>query len=292
MYKPEHFLSTQIKLGETPIWSPGENALFWVNWGSGPIYRLDLMTNKLDSFEVDVPVTSIARRHSGGWIVVSQTGIYGWDPDSNVNEKIFGIAMPDKPEIVFNDCAVDRQGRLLIGSADMDDAFAPTSSVYQLDENHELHQLDTGYATTNGIGVSPDGKTIYITDMRNNRIISLDYDSDRKMVGKRQCFASVPEEEGLPDGLIVDSEGFVWSGHWAGWKLTRYDPDGKIDCKIDFPVEHVISFSFAGKDLSDLYVTTAWWGFSDEKREKQPLAGDLFCINTHIKGINEPAYRG
>jgi sugar lactone lactonase YvrE len=105
-------------------------------------------------------------------------------------------------------------------------------------------------------------------------------------------FACVPESEGMPDGLIVDAEGFIWNGHWNGWKLTRYDPSGKIERQIRFPVQHVISFAFGGRDLDQLFVTTAWWDLSEEQRKAQPWAGDLLCVHTGIRGLVEPAFAG
>ena len=153
-------------------------------------------------------------------------------------------------------------------------------------------ELDTGYATANGIGVSPDGTTIYVTDMRHNQIVAHDYDPAAGTVSNRRIFTRVPDEDGMPDGLVVDSDGYVWSGHWDGWRLTRYAPSGAIERQIKFPVQHVISFAFGGKDLDELFVTTAWWGFNDEERQRQPWAGDLFHIRTGVKGIVEPAFAG
>jgi L-arabinonolactonase len=133
---------------------------------------------------------------------------------------------------------------------------------------------------------------VYVADQRHNQIIVLDYDTKKGTVSNRRLFARVPAGEGMPDGLIVDAEGFIWNGHWAGSKLTRYDPDGKIERQIRFPVEHVISFAFGGEDLDELFVTTAWWGFTDEERKQRPWAGDLFRIKTDIKGLIEPAFAG
>lgn len=292
MNTPEHFLSSQNKLGETPIWSPDERALYWVDWGGRPTCRYEFATEKLTTFTVDVPVNAIARRRSGGWIAVAQHGIYDWDPMTNAYALLVGPPEPDKLNLCFNDCAVDRAGRLLVGTVDMDDVFAPTGSLYQLDKDFSLRKLDTGYATANGIGISPDGKRVYVTDMRNHQIVVLDYDSEEGRVANRQSFASVPEVEGMPDGLIVDSEGFVWSGHWAGWKLTRYDPTGRIERQIQFPVEHVISFAFGSAGLDQLFVTTAWWGYSDEERLQRPRSGDLFRVETGVRGLVEPAFDG
>jgi len=292
MNKPEHILRVQNRLGETPIWDPQENALFWVDWGGRPSCRFEPTTGKFSTFSVDVPVTALARRASGGWIAIAQDGVYGWVPTSNEYQTLIGRPNPKKPEICYNDAAVDRQGRLLVGTVNMEDPFAPDGSVFRLDPDGSLHELDTGYATANGIGFSPDGRTVYVADQRHNQIIVLDYDTVNGTVSNRRLFARVPDADGMPDGLIVDAEGYVWNGHWAGWKLTRYDPDGKIERQIPFPVEHVISFAFGGKELDELYVTTAWWGYDDEECKNKPLAGDLFRVDTGVQGLVEPAFMG
>ncbi len=292
MNEPQHQVRVQNRLGETPIWDQQENALYWVDWGGRPTCRFEPASGEMVNFPVSLPVTALARRHSGGWLAIAQDGIYLWDPATNVYEPFVGPPNPGKPELCFNDGAVDRQGRLLAGTVNMEDPFAPEGSLYRLDPNGSLHELDTGYATANGIGISPDGSTVYVSDMRHNQILVLDYHARLGTVSNRRLFARVPVEEGMPDGLIVDSEGFVWSGHWDGWKLTRYDPDGKIERQIRFPVQHVISFAFGGRDLDQLFVTTAWWGLDQEERQRQPMAGDLFLVETGIMGLLEPPFIG
>lgn len=292
MNEPEHLLQAQNRLGETPIWSPEEQALYWVDWGGRPTCRFEMLTGTFTTFPVSLPVTALARRASGGWIAIAQDGLYEWEPKTNLYKLFAGPPEPDKPEICYNDAAVDRQGRLLVGTVNMQDPFAPDGSLYRLDPDKSLHQLDTGYATANGIGLSPDGRTVYVADQRHRQIIVLDYDTATGTTSNRRLFACLPDEEGMPDGLIVDAEGYVWSGHWDGWKLTRYGPDGKVQRQIRFPVQHVISFAFGGKDLDELFVTTAWWGFTAEQRNQQPWAGDLLRVHTGVKGLVEPAFAG
>ena len=292
MNEIEHILSAQNKLGETPIWAPEENALYWVDWGGRPTCRFEPETGAFRAFPTDLAVTALARRASGGWIAIALNGLYGWDPKTDEYKLLVGPPEPDKPEICYNDAAVDRQGRLLVGTVNMKDGFAPDGSLYRLDSDGSLHQLDTGYATANGIGVSPDGRTVYVTDMRHHQILALDYDTVNGTVRNRRLFACVPESDGMPDGLIVDAEGFVWSGHWAGWKLTRYDPEGRVERQVRFPVQHVISFAFGGRDLDELFVTTAWWDLSDEQRKQQPWAGDLLRVCTGVRGLLEPEFAG
>jgi sugar lactone lactonase YvrE len=237
-------------------------------------------------------VTALARRAAGGWIAIAQNGLYDWDPHINVYTPFVGLPEPCNPDICYNDAVVDRQGRLLVGTYSDRDVFAPQGSLYCLEPCEPLQKLDTGYATANGLGVSPDGKTLYVTDMRHHQIIALDYDTASATVSNRRIFARVPDEAGMPDGLTVDAEGFVWSGHWDGWLLTRYDPEGKIERQVRFPVQHVISMAFGGENLDELYVTTANWGLSEEELAQQPCAGDLFRLYPGVKGLVEPAFAG
>ena len=213
MNEIEHLLTAQNQLGETPIWVPEESALYWVDWGGGPVWRFEPATGSFKTFPVSPPVTALARRSAGGWIAIAQDGLYTWDPQTSQCELIAGPPDPARPEICYNDGAVDRQGRLLVGTVNMQDVFAPEGSLYRLDLDGSLHLLDAGYATANGIGVSPDGMTLYVTDMRHGQIIALDYDPQAGAAGRRRVFARVSDAEGMPDGLSVDAEGYVWSGH-------------------------------------------------------------------------------
>ena len=292
MNEPQHLLPCQNRLGETPIWVPDESALYWVDWGGMPTCRLQPETGEYTTFPVVQPVTALARRASGGLIAIAQNGLYGWDPKSNEYTLIVGPPDPDKPEMIYNDAAVDRQGCLLVGTVNMDDPFSPVGSLCRLDPDGSFHELDTGYATANGIGFSLDSRTVYVADQRKWEIVALDYDPDQGTVSNRRIFARIPEAEGQPDGLIVDAEGFIWNGHQGGWKLTRYAPDGKIERQVRFPVQNVISFAFGGQDLDELYVTSASWGFSEADRQEQPLAGDLFSLKPGVKGLVEPPFAG
>lgn len=292
MNEIDHLVSSQNKLGETPIWIPEEHALYWVDWGGQPTCRFEPLTGKFTTFSVSMPVTALARRALGGMIAIAFHGLYEWEPKTNDYKLIYGQPEPDKPDMCYNDAAVDRQGRLLVGTVNMQDPFLPDGSLYRLDPDGSFHKLDTGYATANGIGVSPDGRTVYVTDQRHRRIMTYDYDTVNGTVSNRRLFASLPEGDGMPDGLIVDAEGFIWNGHWDGWKVTRYDPDGNIERQVRFPVQHVISFAFGGSDLDELFITTSSWDFVDEERKQQPWAGDLLRICPGVKGLVEPAFAG
>ena len=102
----------------------------------------------------------------------------------------------------------------------------------------------------------------------------------------------------MPDGSTVDAEGYLWSAHWGGWRITRYAPDGRVDRVVEMPVKNPTSCAFGGAAMETLFVTSASiefengrWVYMDEAGfAAAPLAGGLFAIETGIRGLREPAF--
>lgn len=102
----------------------------------------------------------------------------------------------------------------------------------------------------------------------------------------------LPENAGSPDGLTVDAEGFVWSAHWDGWCVTRYDPDGKVDRVVTLPVPRPTSCCFGGPDLSTLYITTARIRMSQRQLAEAPLSGGVFALRAGVRGQADTPFAG
>ncbi|HEX8231281.1 MAG TPA: SMP-30/gluconolactonase/LRE family protein, partial [Chloroflexia bacterium] len=196
----------------------------------------------------------------------------------------------EKKESRFNDGAVDPEGRFWAGTMTHDGSAS--SSLYRLDPDYSVHTMAAGLTISNGIGWSPDGRTMYHTDTEKQVIHAYDFDAATGNIENRRDFVRTSEEEGFPDGLTVDAEGFVWSAFYGGWQIVRYDSDGKREREVRLPVANVTACTFGGHDLTDLYITTAWSGLNEEQRREQPLAGDLFLLHTNIKGQPQLKFRG
>jgi len=287
MAATEHFLAAGNRLGESPLWHAAEEALYWVDIEGENFHRYHTKTDKLDTFQVGQPVGCLAFRVNGGLLMGLRDGIGFWDWDT---QSINIIANPeaDRKGARFNDGKVDKQGRFWAGTIGEDQG----SNLFRFDPDGSIHTMETGISISNGIGWSPDDKIMYYTDSPLRVVYAYDFDSESGSIRNRRTFIQVPAEHGLPDGLTVDQEGFVWSAHWDGWRITRYDPEGKVERVIPLPVQRPTSCTFGGAELNQLYITSARTGLDEADRRKQPLAGNLLRIQTEVTGQEENKYLG
>jgi sugar lactone lactonase YvrE len=286
--KPEHIVSSQNIVGEGPLWNAQEKAIYWVDIDGKKIQRFFPDTQKYDVFDMPIKICLMAFRSKGGMILGAENGFYFWD---TTHQNLEFISHPEagKTEARFNDGKVDRMGRLWAGTMTYQGA---SSSLYRMDSDLSVHQMETGLTISNGTGWSPDNKTMYFVDSFRYVVYAYDFNFKEGTISNRRPFVQENESFGVPDGLTVDSEGCVWLAVYGGWKVMRYAPDGKILDEIKFPVAKPSSCIFGGENLDELYVTTISENLTAEEKAAQPLAGDLFVIKTDVKGLPEPDFAG
>lgn len=292
MNEVERVLAVNNKLGEGPVWSTEEQVLYWVDIENDCFFRLHPTSGKYEVFDAGLPVGVLALRDHGGLVMATKSGFAFWDQQKGLHLIVDPEA--DKPHTRFNDGAVDCRGRFwagtMCGLSKM--CEEPEGNLYRLDPDGSVHTMETGLMISNGIGWSPDNKLMYFTDSTPKMIYVYDFDVATGAIENRRPFIYTPGEEGEPDGLAVDSEGYIWSARWGGWKITRYDPAGKVEREIRLPVACPTSCAFGGENLDELYITTAWTALSEEQKKNQPYAGSLFRVRTGIKGLERPKFAG
>jgi D-xylonolactonase len=277
--------------GESPLWDATRQILYWTDIVGKKFYAFDLYSQRKRILLQDFEVCGCALDASGAITLANSLGIWFWRPPANptlIASEFAGI------KLQINDCIADPEGRLLAGSA-----FYLPSGSYQLGSLFCIHRngsvqiLDEGFHLANGLGFSPDRKTLYFTDSIQRRIYAYSYDALQGRVSDRRTFVQLHRNSGLPDGLTVDAEGHVWSAEWYGGCVCRYDPDGKLERRISLPAKQISSLAFGGPDLTDIFVTSA------AKPEAMPvmpsgydphsgcIGGALYRLNLGIVGCVE-----
>lgn len=288
--QPQCVLPANSILGEGPSWDASAGVLYWVDIKRPAIFRFDPQRGQTGHWPMPKPVGCAAPALSNRLIFADTDGVGFLNLDSG---EISRIAAPESnlPQNRFNDGKTDRAGRMWAGT--MEDACVQASgSLYRVDRDLSVHRMDTGFICSNGLGWSPDNRTMYFTDSMVHTIWAYEFDFASGALGKRRVFAKFPEGNGVPDGLTVDSEGFVWSAIWDGWRVVRFAPDGSIDCEIRMPVQRPSSCMFGGADLKTLYVTSACVELGWPSLKNGPLAGSLFAIRTEVAGLPETPFGG
>lgn len=288
----EHVLSAQNILGEGPLWNVEEQRLYWVDIYHKSFSRFTPSDGSYETIDVGVPIGVLAFRASGGLVMATKRGFALWDEGTRELTYLYEPEMK-LPGLRFNDGAVDVGGRFWAGTMnDASDSNGTEGTLYRLDPDGSVHEMEHALGTPNGIGWSLDQATMYFTDSVPRIIYAYDYDAATGDISNRRPFIKVPKETGTPDGLTVDNEGYIWSACWDGAKLVRYAPDGSVDSVIEVPAQRPTSCVFAGPNLDELYITSASTGLSSELRQKYPLSGDIFRLKTGVSGSAERRFGG
>ena len=274
--------------GECPVWNPDKGAIEWLDCVGGKLHELRWPLGRESATTRDLVANGFRRHKAGGYVLTNPGGIWWWDghggPVPIVQEVNGSVCQA-------NDCVADQKGRLITATYYYDPAREyQRGSLVVLGTDGRLEVVDDGFDLANGLGLSPDQKTLYFADSVARRIYSFDYDIATGRVRDRRILVQVPREEGLPDGIAVDADGFIWCAQWYGGCIVQYDPDGALVQRIAIPAKQTSSLAFGGSDLTDIFVTTA--AQSEEMPVMPPgydarsgnFGGALYHVNLGIAG--------
>jgi sugar lactone lactonase YvrE len=276
-------------IGEGPRWNAAEQRLYWVDFIENQnIHSWHPATQDLLTYRTEAPVTALGFRRTGDLIVATRGQIATFNLSTR---KLSAVAsLEDQPGMRLNDGAIDANGRFWVGSMNSEKQDEPHGSLYRFDPDGSVHTMDTGFTVSNGLGWSPDQRIFYFIDTFRRVINAYDYSAAMGSISNRRVFVRTVESDGFPDGLAVDSEGHVLVAFWGGWKVVRYDPDGKQEREIRFPVANPTACAFGGPDRDELYVTSARLGLTEDQLAQQPMAGDLFRVRLNVQGQEEALF--
>ena len=277
--EPELIADYECQCGEGPLWHRQEKRLYWVDIPTGRLFRYDPASGAHEQCHQERAIGGFTVQADGALLLFMDKGTIKTWREGETSTIIDEIA--DERETRFNDVIADPAGRVFCGTMSTKDR---PGRLYRIDADATLVKLLEGIGCSNGMGFTPDCRQMYYTDSVAREIYLFDYEQETGAISNQRLFVRVPEDEGVPDGMTVDAEGYVWSALWDGSCLVRYAPDGSEERRVSFPARKVSSAIFGGEDYTDLYVTTA--GGRDKETEGAG-AGGLFRINLGIRGRPE-----
>lgn len=275
------------RTGEAPTWDARNNRLLWIDAERALIFKLSLPEGHKTVISRGLPVAGIALNRREGLVVAGSTGLHLWRGQDNYRTL---VSEHQGEKLNFNDIIADARGRVYAGTYYWGpDGMKKTGKLYLIETDGSVRIVDEGIKLSNGLGFTRNNRILYYADSAERCIYQYEVDPETGELKDKRIFVTVPSVEGIPDGLTVDAEDCVWTAHWYGGQVVRYDPEGKVQRRISLPVKQVSSVAFGGSNLTDLYVTTAgeYWPsllIPDGFDSKGSQGGSLYQIRLDTPG--------
>jgi sugar lactone lactonase YvrE len=290
LFDPQPLPVPPVALGESPLWHPQEQVLYWVDIAGHALHRYDPKRNLHEHWGFDTEVACCAPLLGGGLLLGLRSGLWRFDVQSGQARRI-AKAPYDEREQRFNDGKADPQGRLWIGT--LHDAREFKGALYRYCKE-EVRPMVADVAVSNGLAWSPDGRTLYWSDTKRHTVYAFDFDAGEGLLARRREFARFPQRDpslppqaygGRPDGAAVDVEGAYWVAMYEGGRLLRLSPDGRLLREVRLPLACPTMPCFGGPDLKTLFVTTVRDKRPPDELARWPWSGAVLHMRVDVPGL-------
>jgi sugar lactone lactonase YvrE len=266
-------------LSEGPQWHEEHQELLWVDILGRRFHRATLTAgggpDHVRTMALDRHVGAVAPVTGGGYVLAAGQGFIFVDEAGSVRE----LAQPEAghANVRMNDGACDPQGRFWAGTMAYDESPG-NGTLYRLERDGRCSTVLSGLTISNGIGWSPDGGTMYLSDSGTGLVEAFDFDDVTGAIGGRRTLVHIDQPGMAPDGLTVDEQGDIWVAMYGGWAVNCYGPEGSLRATVHIPVAQATSCAFGGHDGRTLFVTTGRERLEEAALQRQPDAGRVFSV--------------
>lgn len=159
----------------------------------------------------------------------------------------------------------------------------PIGTVHYVDKEGKTHLVDDGYAFSNGIVLTPDGKTLYVAESQYNRVWAYDVTGPGQVKNKRLLVDLPKKDESTgqidnqPDGMCLDGAGNLYVAHYGMRQVQVVSPEGKVVARYPGGNLTTSNVAFGGPEHNQLFVTGA---IGDEANK-----GGVFRLDLGVSGL-------
>jgi sugar lactone lactonase YvrE len=276
-------LLTGLGIPESPRWHEGR--LWFCNWIEGQVVAVSM------DGKAEVMATRDPGSHPMGYSI-------DWLPDGRLlltGDKLRGQE-PGGSMVVYaeqraNEIVVDGRGNIYLNGADFDFvAGAPPEPgfIKLITRDGQLRQVAGDIQFPNGMVITPDNRTLIISESFAGRLTAFDIDADGGL-SNRRIFA-----EGVaPDGICLDAEGAIWVG--TGFSVARVAQGGEVLQRLELPESRApFAMMLGGPDRRTLFILTAEWRLADghvvnlDRLNNGPRTGEILTLPVSVPGVGRP----
>lgn len=254
-----------------------EGALYFSDVSGGGVFRLEPSGAVTTIVPKRKGVGGIALHRDGG-IVVSGRDV------AHVKDGVTRTLLrgkdcpPPGPVMGFNDLSADHRGNVLVGAVQLDaDGVKMPQNFIRIAAPSQGEVIYADVLGSNGVAVDVDRRRVFHVSTRAREIIVSQITDDDviAIVGR----FSTAEIDGIPDGLAIDADGYVWVAFYRGGTIARFSPTGVVQEKLSVPATMPTSLCFGGADMRDLYIAT------HDNCDDPALGGCVLLSRSAVPGV-------
>jgi sugar lactone lactonase YvrE len=148
-----------------------------------------------------------------------------------------------------NDLAITKDGTLYASDPNWKEG---TGQVWRIDASGKITLAAGGMGTSNGIEVSPDGKTLYVNESVQRNVWAFAIGKDGSLAKKR--LVKKFDTHGF-DGMRCDADGNLYITRHGKGTVVKLSPEGQVLQEIDVLGSMPSNLCFGGPDGRTIYVT-------------------------------------
>ncbi|PTS98699.1 hypothetical protein DBR11_14210 [Pedobacter sp. HMWF019] len=287
-WKAELLVHAKLILGEAAIWHPEWSKFLYVDIDGEKVYAIDPQTRHIEEVNTGKKVGTVVPV-SADLLVVALQGSLALLNFKNGALKELTTLEPGITTNRSNDGKCDPSGRLWLGTMDLD-ARLHQGALYCFDGS--LKKVIDKTSVSNGLCWTADHQTMYYIDSFEYNIRAYDFDVKNGLISNERIVVSIPGPDIIPDGMCIDEEGMLWVAMWGGGSVNRYNPvTGAMIGKVNVGAPLVTSCALGGKNMQQLFITTASKGLSEQDLMRFPDSGSLFIVDVGVCGLPPHPYQ-
>ena len=285
----EVVLDAAARIGESPVWVAEERVIFWIDVKAPALYRLDPVSKAQRHWQLPGDIGAYSLTTDPDLVIVAlRDGLYRLTL-SNGAVTLLARAPFDPVRHRFNEGATDSRGRFWVGTMfdppEGADATPQPAGLFRYSTEGGLQAAGNGAELHNGMAWNLDETLFYLAHSYAGVVHAYPFDAASGSLGRRQVFAAIEKQSGIPDGAAVDCEGGYWCALHGGGALRRFRADGVLECQVRLPVSQPTMCAFGGEALDILYITSAAQGLDASQRKREPHAGAILAIRPGVTGL-------
>ncbi|SHE77318.1 Sugar lactone lactonase YvrE [Fodinibius roseus] len=191
-----------------------------------------------------------------------------------VNHNILKVDMDSKEITTYaHEPEMNQPNDIAIGANDLLYASDPnwsesTGQLWRIDPDGTTTLLEKNMGTTNGIEVSPDGKTLYVNESVQRKVWAYDLSEEGAISNKRLLIEF--SDNGM-DGMRCDTAGNLYITRHGKGTVVKVSPEGEVLLEIPMVEgKNTTNLAFGGPEGRTVYVTVADVGNIQSFRVEQP----------------------